>query len=240
MPDSRHDGRFTVLASEEKYTGRILSVRVDTVSMPNGTSARREIVDHMRAVAVVALDEAGSVVMIEQYRHPMRRRLWEVPAGLMDIADESPLVCAQRELAEEVGLAAESWSILVDLVTSPGYCNEAVRVYLAQDLSAVSAPEREDEEADLRVVRVPLEAAVAAVTGGQIVNATAVAGILAASRAMAGAAQAADGTRGRGGTGGLRPADDAWASGPAVVNTSDNIGSAPNFGVAPDAAPKER
>lgn len=240
MADSRDDDRFAVLASEEKYAGRIFSVRVDTVSMPNGASVRREIVDHMRAVAVVALDEAGCVVMIEQYRHPLRRRLWEVPAGLMDIPDEAPLVCAQRELAEEVDLAADSWSILVDLVSSPGYCDEAIRVYLAQGLSAVSAPEREDEEADIRVVRVPLDAAVAAVVGGQIVNATAVAGILAASQVVARSSGTFDSGQDRSGTSRLRPAEDAWASGPSRVNTSDSIGRAPDFGLPTGAPTEER
>lgn len=216
------DGRFRVLSSDEKYRGKIFSVRVDTLAMPGGGSATREIVDHMRAVGVLALDEEGRVVLIEQYRHPLRRRLWELPAGLMDIDAEPPLACAQRELAEEAGLAADDWQILVDLATSPGFCDEAIRVFLARGLRDVDAPPREHEEADLRVVRIPLDDAVDAVFDGRIVNATAVAGILAASRL-----DTAGGGHRRAGRPVRTGADDRWADGESVVHRGPGIASAP-------------
>lgn len=178
------DGRFTTVASQEIFRGAILAVRVDTVTMPGGGTARREIVEHQPAVAVVALDERGDVVLIEQYRHALRRRLWELPAGLMDVPGEEPLACAQRELREETGLAAENWSMLVDLASSPGFTTEMIHVFLATGLREVGAPPAVDEEADLRVRRLPLEEAVDAVFRGEIINATAVAGLLAAAQAI--------------------------------------------------------
>lgn len=232
------DGRFTTVTTEEHFRGAIISVRVDTVTMPGGGVARREIVEHLPAVAVVALDEDGRVVLIEQYRHPLRRRLWEIPAGLLDEEGEPPLHCAQRELREETGLAAEDWSVLVDLASSPGYSTEAIRVYLARGLTATAAPPTVDEEADLRVVRVPLTEAVDAVFRGAIANASAVAGLLAAAQvtgvgaaaSSVGAAAPADG--GHGGPR-LRPGDDPWADSPALVNEDGPIGPAAEL-----AAPK--
>lgn len=211
------DGRFAVLGSAEQFRGRIFSVRVDEVAMPGGGVARRDVVDHLPAVAVVAVDDDGSVVLIEQFRHPLRRRLWEIPAGLMDVADEEPLVCAQRELAEEVGLAAENWSVLVDLASSAGFCTEGVRVFLATGLRQVQAPPAEDEEADLTVSRVPLADALDAVMRGDIVSASAVAGLLAAARVA-----------------GPGRADTPWADSPASVNIAAlrdaaAIGSAPRL-----------
>jgi ADP-ribose pyrophosphatase len=228
------DGRFRVLESERPFTGRVVTVRVDEVTMPGGGVARREVVEHARAVAVAAVDSECRVVLIEQYRHPLRRRLWELPAGLMDVAGESPAACAARELAEETGLAADRWSVLVDLATSPGFCTEAVRVFLARDLRAVAAPDAQDEEADLRVVRVPLADAVAAVLDGRIVNAAAVAGVLAAARVLGvdpGTVPGSDGD----GEALLRPADDGWDRGPATVNAGAWADTAPPLGAASNA-----
>jgi ADP-ribose pyrophosphatase len=219
--DRDADGRFAVLGSERPFDGAIVSVRVDTVAMPGGGTARREVAEHARAVAVVALDDAGRVTLIEQYRHPLRRRLWEIPAGLMDVDGEPPLAAAQRELLEEAGLAAENWSVLVDLASSPGFCTEAVRVYLATGLTDVPAPDATDEEADLRLVRLPLGDAVAAVLRGDIVNATAVAGLLAAAHVQA---------AGRDATRSLRPGDDPWTDSAALVNGSGAIGDAATLG----------
>src|SRR5699024_8858564 len=104
--DRTADGRFTTVSSVDHFSGRLVSVRSDTVTMPGGGTAVREVVDHDRAVAVVALDDTGRIVMLEQYRYPLRRRLWELPAGLMDTAGENPWDTVRRELAEETGLAA--------------------------------------------------------------------------------------------------------------------------------------
>lgn len=170
--------RFTVTSSELLIDAPILAVRRDTVTMPSNSSAHREIVEHFGAVAVVAV-QGQSIAMVKQYRHSVGQRLWELPAGLLDVADESPLDAAQCELMEEAGLAATDWEILVDLVTSPGFCDEAVRVYLAHGLSHVERPEAKDEEADMALEWVPLAEAVDRVFAGDIVNSIAVSGILA-------------------------------------------------------------
>ena len=173
----------------------ILAVRRDQVRMPKGSTAAREIVEHFGAVAVVAFDGAR-IAMIRQYRHAVGTRLWELPAGLLDVAQEDPLECAKRELQEEAGLAAQDWKLLVDVVLSPGFCDETVRVYLAQDLSEVPRPEAgDDEEADLTFEWVALEDAVDMVLSQQVHNSTAVAGILTAWQVLKGGAQAQDADR---------------------------------------------
>ncbi|PQD97737.1 ADP-ribose pyrophosphatase [Mycobacterium sp. EPG1] len=171
---------FSTARSEILHVGKILAMRADEVRMPGGGTARREVVEHFGAVAVVALDEDGRVVLVYQYRHALGRRLWELPAGLLDFGGEEPHVTAARELVEEVGLAAREWHTLVDIVSAPGFCDESVRIFLATGLSDVERPEAHDEEADLTVTRVDLADAVARVYSGDIVNSIAVAGILAA------------------------------------------------------------
>ncbi|HET8643699.1 MAG TPA: NUDIX hydrolase [Pseudonocardiaceae bacterium] len=198
--DRRH--RFEVLSSRTAYAGRVMALRVDEVSMPGGGSAVREVVEHPGAVAVAAVDDEHRVVMVHQYRHPVGRRLWELPAGLLDVHGEDPQLTAKRELAEEVGLAAIEWSVLVDLAASPGFTDEGVRVYLATELTAVDRPgPMGDEEDDLQVRRFPLVEAVRMVLAGEIVNATAIAGLLAAHAVL-------------GGTGSPRPANAPWPGRP--------------------------
>jgi 8-oxo-dGTP pyrophosphatase MutT (NUDIX family) len=174
---------FAVVDSEVVFRGRVVSVRQDSIRMPDGSVALREIVDHMGAVVVVALDDDDLVVMVNQYRPAVGARLDELPAGLLDVADEPPLEAARRELAEEAELQAEHWDVLLDLHSSPGFSDEAVRVFLARGLRAADRPQGftvEHEEASMTVTRVPLEVAVDRALAGQITNAAAVAGVLAA------------------------------------------------------------
>ncbi|GAB3694404.1 NUDIX domain-containing protein [Saccharopolyspora tripterygii] len=181
---------FTTLASEDVYVGRILALRADDVGMPGGGHARREVVEHYGAVAIAAIDEQDRVVLVHQYRYPLGRRLWELPAGLMDVSGEQPVLTAQRELAEEAGLAAENWSVLVDIATSPGFTDEVVRVFLATGLSEVALPDAAgDEEADLVIERFPLDEAVRMALAGEVVNGPAVAGLLAAKAVRDGDAE---------------------------------------------------
>lgn len=128
-----HD--FEVVGSELLLDAPIIAVRRDEVVMPGGTTAFREVVEHFGAVAIVAIDDAERIAMVHQYRRSVDRRLWELPAGLLDIKGEDELTGARRELQEEAGLAAQDWSVLADIITSPGFCEEAVRVFLARDLS---------------------------------------------------------------------------------------------------------
>jgi ADP-ribose pyrophosphatase len=191
---------YRVLDRHERYRGPLFTVRTDEVAMPGGGVGARDVVLHVGAVGVVALDEEGRVVLVRQYRHPVGRVLWELPAGLIDVAGESPAETAARELAEEADLAAGRLDLLIDLHTSPGYSTEQIRIFLARELTAVPDGERHprrDEEAELVVARVRLDDAVRMVQTGEITNAAAVAGLLAAARAR------------DGGWAALRPADSA-------------------------------
>ena len=172
---------FRTVGTELLVDAPIIAVRRDDVVMPGEVVAQREVVEHLGAVAVVALDENNRIAMVEQYRHSVGKRLWELPAGLLDVKGEDELSGAQRELQEEAGLAAEEWAVLTDLVTSPGFCEEAVRVFLARGLSSVPKLNAEgDEEADMGFAWVPLAEAVERILVGEIMNSIAVAGILAA------------------------------------------------------------
>ena len=180
---------FVVCSSDTLYIGKILALRLDQVIMPGGREAKREVVEHLGSVVILPLHDDGSVTMIDQYRHALGRRLRELPAGLLDASGEDPLATAQRELLEEVGYVAQQWSVLVDLVSSPGFSDESQRVFMARGLTQVERPPSIDEEADLDVVRLPLDDAVRQVLTGEIVNGPAVAGLLAAHAVLAKIAQ---------------------------------------------------
>ncbi|CAM3966755.1 NUDIX hydrolase [Kibdelosporangium persicum] len=195
---------FDVVSTKDIHVGRVVGLRMDEVRMPGGGTAMREVVEHLGAVAVVALDEGDRVVLIHQYRHPVGRRLWELPAGLLDVSGESAVSTAARELEEEVNLAAAEWSVLVDVAASPGFTDEVVRVFLARGLTQADRTEPEgDEEADIVVERIPLDDAVAKVFSGEIINASTVAGLLAAQAVRSGAATP-------------RPADAPWDDKPTA------------------------
>jgi 8-oxo-dGTP pyrophosphatase MutT (NUDIX family) len=171
---------FETTSSETLYTGKIFALRRDHVRMPGGKDVVREVVEHFGAVAVVAMDDDDNMLMVYQYRHPLGRRLWELPAGLLDVHGEAPHLTAARELREEAGLQAADWRVLVDLDSTPGFSDESVRVYLATELSEVDRPEAHDEEADMTTQWFPLEEAARKALSGEIVNGIAVAGIMAA------------------------------------------------------------
>ena len=191
---------YEVLSTETVYDGRIISVVKDVVSMPGDTSSQRDVVVHPGAVGVVALDDQGRVLFVQQYRHPVRRRLDELPAGLLDVEGEPSLAAAQRELMEEAGLAADTWHVLVDALTSPGMTDEAIRLFLARDVREVERDVQEHEEAEMTTSWLPLEQAVQQALAGELENAMALLGVLAADRAV------------RDGFAGLRPADAPWGA----------------------------
>jgi 8-oxo-dGDP phosphatase len=173
---------YAVESRAEIFEGPVFSVVCDNVRMPDGTVARRDYTRHRDAVAVVALTDDRKVVLIRQYRHPLGTAIWELPAGLLDVDGEPALLAAQRELAEETDLVAESWSELLGVHTSPGFTDEFITIYLATGLSpAPEAHHRVGEEAGIEVERFDLDAAVAMVFRGEITNATAVVGLLAAA-----------------------------------------------------------
>jgi ADP-ribose pyrophosphatase len=174
-----------VTESEVVVEGKIFDLLRETVDLGDHGSVTREYLHHTGAVIVVALREIDGVdhlVMIRQYRHPVRRSEWELPAGLRDVAGEAPVVTAARELAEEVELRADRWDLLVDLFASPGSTSEVMRIFLARDVSEITDGvfERTGEEAGITGLWVPLDDAYAAVLGGRIHNPGAVVGIMAA------------------------------------------------------------
>ncbi|GAA1707974.1 NUDIX hydrolase [Nonomuraea bangladeshensis] len=175
---------WDVVESKEHFSGYVIRVVTDTVRMPRDEVADRDYVVHPGSVAVLALDDLDRVLMIRQYRHPARQLMWELPAGIRDVAGESLVDGAARELAEEAGYRAATWHTLVDLRTSPGMSDERIRVFLARDLTKI--PDEENgfvhrhEEIDMPVEWVPLPDAVEKALMGMIHNSPAVAGILAA------------------------------------------------------------
>ncbi|UQX90120.1 NUDIX hydrolase [Jatrophihabitans telluris] len=196
---------FRVVERTEHYSGYVIDVRTDSVRMPDGTIGRRDVIAHPGAVAVVAIGGDGQVVMVRQYRHPVGEFLLELPAGLLDVGGEPALEAAQRELFEEAALTAARWDVLVDLYTSPGMTDEAIRIFLARDLSPVPESDRftaEHEEMTMTVERFTLPELVAQIFAGHVTNGPAVAGILAASVSAGG------------GWADLRPADSAWPARP--------------------------
>jgi 8-oxo-dGTP pyrophosphatase MutT (NUDIX family) len=196
---------FETTSSEILYVGKIFALRADRVRMPGGKSVTREVVEHYGAVAIVAMDDDGRIPMVYQYRHPFARRLWELPAGLLDVDGEAPHLSAARELREEAGLQAETWQVLVDLNSSPGFSDESVRVFLATGLTDVDPPEAHDEEADMTMEWYPLAEAVQRIFRGEIVNSLAVAGILAAYAVSEGVAEP-------------RPVDAPWIDRPTAFS----------------------
>jgi 8-oxo-dGDP phosphatase len=196
---------FETTSSETLHIGKIFALRTDHVRMPGGKIVTREVVEHYGAVAIVAMDDDGRIPMVYQYRHPIGRRLWELPAGLLDINGEAAHLTAARELREEVGLHAQNWQVLVDLDSTPGFSDESVRVYLATGLTQVGRPEAHDEEADMTVQWYPIAEAVQRIFNGEIVNSLAVGGILAAYAVSNGIAEP-------------RPVDAPWIDRPTAFS----------------------
>jgi ADP-ribose pyrophosphatase len=205
---------WPVSSSAEVFRNWLISVRNDQVRMPAGGGvAERFVVTHPGAVCVLALDDAGRALMIRQYRHPVGRLLWELPAGLRDHPGEPLVAAAQRELMEETGYRASTWHTLVDDYSSPGFTTERVRIFLARGLEPASAGDRyvrEHEEALIVTGWLPLPDAVQAILAGKLHNGHTIAGLLAGYAASAQ------------GFAGLRPADapeDDMPAGPALEST---------------------
>ncbi|NNM44699.1 NUDIX domain-containing protein [Knoellia koreensis] len=200
-----------VLSSEVAMEGLVWDVVRDRVDLGEAGEVTREYVRHTGAVAVLALDDDGRACLIQQYRHPVRAFEWEIPAGLLDVAGESPWLAAARELMEEADLRASTWNVLADYASSPGGLDEQLRIFLARDLAAVPEAERhtrDGEELGMPVRWVPLEEVRDAVLAGRVHNATLAIATLAAlaARDLGWAT--------------LRPADAPWPAHPAYRGDS--------------------
>ena len=178
---------YEVIASRRVFEGRVAAMRSDQVAMPGGVSSQRDVVELPGAVGIVALDENDNVLLVCQYRHPVRRRLWEIPAGLLDSPSEPAADAAARELFEEGHVRAAEWLTLVDTLTSPGMSDETVRIFLARDLTEVPALDRHvgvHEEVEMETTWVPFDEAVLRCLSGELENGITVAGLLAARVAL--------------------------------------------------------
>src|SRR3954469_15839771 len=158
------------LSSEKIFSGRIISLQVDEVELPNGNKAKRELIKHPGAVAIVALTNENKIVMVEQYRKALERTIVEIPAGKLEKGEE-PIVCAHRELEEETGYECESLELLTSFYTSPGFANEIVHVYLAKNLTKKENSAALDEDEFVNLEELTLEEAVAYVTEQKIFDA---------------------------------------------------------------------
>lgn len=179
-------GWFETVESEVVYEG-FSRVRVDRVRMPDGAVVDREVVEHQDAVAVVPIMDDRTVVLLRQYRHPLGRYVLEVPAGKQDVADEDPAETAQRELREEIGMQATELRQLVAFQNSSGWATETTTVYLGTGLHPASHAdgfEPHAEEADMEVVRLPLDDLAAMAGRGELTDAKSLIGVLLAVRAL--------------------------------------------------------
>jgi ADP-ribose pyrophosphatase len=176
--DTAGDSPEQLLDSRLVYAGRVVRLRVDSVRLPNGKTATREVIEHPGAVAIVAFDERDDVLLVRQYRRAAGRFLLEIPAGTLK-PGEDPLDCAGRELTEETNYHAATLEPLVCFFSAPGFCSEYLHVFVATGLvPEVGVP---DEDEDIEVVHLPLAECLARVRSGEICDAKSVAGLLAAS-----------------------------------------------------------
>ena len=164
------------VSTERVFDGIILHIDHLTNRLPNGKLAKREVARHIGAAAVLPVDADGMVYLVRQFRAPVDRVLLEIPAGKLDSKDEDRLEAARRELREETGLTAGSWTHLNDLLTTVGFCDERISIFLARDLTAGDCDPDDDEF--LNLVKLPLDEAVGMVMRGEICDAKTVSALL--------------------------------------------------------------
>ena len=191
------------------FRGRVWDVVTEHVRLDATLVVARDVIRHPGAVAVVAFREPGELLLVRQYRHPVGRDMWEPPAGLLDVAGEDPLAAAKRELHEEADAVATTWHVLADFFTSPGGSSEAIRIYLAREISEVPHADRfvrEAEEKEMIRRWVVLEDVLAGIAAGELQSPTLVTGAFALDAAL------------RADFATLRPADAPWARSSGVLS----------------------
>ena len=163
---------------EVRYQGTIVDLGVETVSLPNGHIIRLEVVRHPGGSAVVALDEQKNVCLLKQYRHAAGGWLWELPAGKLE-PEESAGLTARRELAEEAGVEGKIWQSLGSFLTTPGFCDERIHLFLARQLIRVQ--EQPEKHEVIEIHWIPFHTALQQVYTGQIYDAKTMLGLLLAA-----------------------------------------------------------
>ena len=164
------------LKAEYIYKGKIINVRLDDAELPDGKTAKREIVEHPGGVCVAALTDQNEILMVRQFRYPYSEVILEIPAGKRNSPDEEPLLCGKRELKEETGAEAENFIFLGELYPTPGYCGEILYMYAATKLTFGDTNPDEDEF--LEVMRIPLDKAVDMIMNNELKDAKTQAAIL--------------------------------------------------------------
>ncbi|MBP6672566.1 MAG: NUDIX hydrolase [Bacteroidetes bacterium] len=169
---------FTLLRKEKRYSGKIIDLRIDTIVYPSGTETIREVVEHPGGAVVICLFGNNDILLVKQYRHPFEKEIIELPAGKLDNG-EDPELCAQRELKEETGYIAGRWDKLTAIYATPGFCDEILHIFLARDpVLHGSGPAREEGEATMTLLRIPIADALTMIDRGEIADGKTIAGIL--------------------------------------------------------------
>jgi len=158
------------ISTEKIFNGRIISLQVDEVMLPNGSTSKREIIKHPGAVAVIAITEEGKLVVVEQYRKALEKAIVEIPAGKLE-KDEDPALCARRELEEETGYGCKEMKLISSFYTSPGFADEIVHVYLASGLYKIENAAELDEDEFVNLMEITMEEAQSLITEQKIFDA---------------------------------------------------------------------
>jgi ADP-ribose pyrophosphatase len=171
-----------LIKRQKVHVGKVIDLIVDEIEYPSGNRAIREVAEHPGGAVALAMFPDERIILVKQYRYPMGKDLYELPAGKLG-PNEDPKSCAARELSEETGYKAKQWRRLTAIYTSPGFCTEKLHIFLATDLSRADGGQNlEEGEQFLTVEIVPLSRAVEMIEGGEIVDAKSICGILLAER----------------------------------------------------------
>ncbi|MER2105739.1 MAG: NUDIX hydrolase [Solibacillus sp.] len=160
----------TTITSQPIFKGRVISLKVDEVTLPNGETAKREIINHPGAVAVIAITDDGKILLVEQYRKALERSIIEIPAGKLE-PGEKPEVTARRELEEETGYACGELTYIQTFATSPGFADEVIHLYVARNLTLLEEAAALDEDEFVELMAVTVEEAEQMVADGRIYDA---------------------------------------------------------------------
>jgi len=167
---------YETISTKQVFNGKILDVKVDTIMLPNGKTALREVITQAGAAAILPVDSNGNVILVQQYRHPIGAMAWEIPAGMMDDG-EDPLVCAAREMEEETGYKSDNITRMFSMYPKIGCSNSIVHIYKAENLYEGS--QNLDPEEFIEVAKFPIKKAAEMIFSGKIIDAKTIAAVMA-------------------------------------------------------------